>query len=279
MTTLKLDSNATTKLITMLITFTLSLCTFATTSTEQQADELFNKRDIDVKYAKQAVDIYGELAALEKDSKEMARLTLKQVKATYAMATFSGEDKNIYTNASNLAKKVVDLFSDPQDFDEEELRLQALYWYAAAIARSMSLTTLGTHGPKVEEATNEILNNDSFSDAYYHGARRVIGRVYYKVPRIFKLGSKSNKIKSRRYLQKAFEGTLKEGEEKVSVYGLNNLYYADILKYFNENDEACRILKTFSQQDPQTLLEGREAETTVEIEQAKEKLKEFKCQS
>lgn len=277
MTTFKQGSKLLAKLGTFLITLgTLNafLATPAIASTEQQADELFAKRGTDVKYAKQAEDIYRDLAEQASHNQEKARLTLKQVKAVYAVASFTGGkdgDKKTYSRASELAKTVVDLFGDPEDGNEEDLRVQALYWYAASLAKTRSLSGAS----KVETAVNEVLEDyPAYSDFYYHGVYRVMGRVYYKVPRIFKIGQK--KDKALEYLEKAFLSTLKDGE-RVSVYGLNNLFYADILKYFKRTNEACEVLKVFSRQDPATLLLGREVENSKEIEEAKEKLKDFKC--
>ena len=56
----------------------------------------------------------------------------------------------------------------------------------------------------------------------------------------------------------------------MSVFGLNNLFYADALLYDKKKDEACTILKAFEKQDPETLMPDRIPETKKEIQTAQE---------
>ena len=175
------------------------------------------------------------------------------------------------------AEIVVKMFAPPASPEQEEFKVQGLYWYGANLGKhgkTKGIFASAGNIPKLKEAMNTIINM-GYEDIYSYGAHRVLGRLADQSPGI--LGG--SKKKAQEYLAKAFENTLLEDASvEVSVHGLNNIYYAEVLVKMNNKEQACHILSNLVQQDPTALLGTRIAETIEEIAKAGELLTEFKCQ-
>ena len=261
----------------------LSFNTFADTPSADEADtgpsvekaeELYRQRGEDVEKARQAAEMYKELAAQKtttEDKAAKAQLVLKQVESMYYVAG-QLKDQDAFEENVKLADSIVQLLAEPESSEEEEEKASALFWYGASLGQAMALASNAGRRKKVITAMNDIIDM-GYEDLHSYGANRVLGRLYFKLPG-FMGGSYK---KSRKNLKNAFENTLVSDEVKVSVHGLNNLYYAELLKGVKEGEQACQVLQTFVEQDPETLMEERIPETAEEIETAKEMLKSFKC--
>ncbi len=246
---------------------------------EEMADNLYSLRGVDISHAQAAADIYEELAKETEDNLIKAKMVMKQVTALYYVA---GQEKSedLFKKAYLAADAIVQLFADPEDDEQEELKTWALYWYGASLAQTLQYSFSGKNAVKVENTMTMILEL-GYEDIYHYGAHRVLGRIRMRIPGF--LSPVGNKKKALVNMEAAFNGTLfvnDKGETlPVSVYGLNNLYYADILIHFKKRVQACEILNTFVQQDPEALMDTRIPETKSEIALAmkKRKSRKFKC--
>ena len=110
----------------------------------------------------------------------------------------------------------------------------------------------------------------------FYGPDRAMGGLRLRVPKIINK-TLSDKERALEHFQSAYEGTLREALN-ISVHGMNNNFYAETLLHFGRREEGCRILKIFSQQDPEALLPERAVATALEQRGAKKMLKR-KCRS
>jgi hypothetical protein len=248
-----------------------------TAQSVEDAEFLFEDRGEDVANAVESAQIYGELAALATDKGEKANLLYRQSEAIYyvgTQATSKDEQEKIHNNGVKAAEASIALLEGQVDnADQKHTLTEALFFWGAnkgkwGAARGV-LASLGAIGP-LKKAMNKILALNQKVEKY--GADRILGRLYAKIP---KIGYGGSKKKSLMHLKKAFENTLEGG--KVSVHGTNNIYYAEILEETDNTAKACEVLKEFSAQDPEVLLDTRIPETTKEIEEAKALIIKFKC--
>ena len=233
----------------------------------EKAEELYSQRGEDVEKARQAADMYKELAAQKTTEDKMAKaeLVLKQVESMYYVANKLSKSE-IFREGSQLADGMVQLLAEPESSEEEELKASALFWYGACLGQFMRLTKNLSYKGALEKAMYMVINDLQLEEVHEYGAHRVLGRMYAEIPFSFMGGDKP---KAREYLGKAFDNTLVSDEVAVSIHGLNNLYYADILEHFKKKEQACQILQTFIEQDSETLMEERIPETAAEMEEAK----------
>jgi hypothetical protein len=243
----------------------------------EDAEFLFEDRGEDVENAIEAAQIYGDLASLATEKGEKANLLYKQSEAIYYVGTQAAskdEQEKIFNNGVLVAEASIALLEGQVDnADEKHTLTEALFFWGAnkgkwGAARGV-LASLGAIGP-LKNAMNKILALNEKVEKY--GADRILGRLYAKIPKIGYGGSKKKALK---HLEKAFENSLEGG--KVSVHGTNNIYYAEILEETGNTAKACEVLKEFSVQDPETLLDTRIPETTKEIEEAKTLMTKFEC--
>ena len=260
----------------LLSTLTLSLNAFA--NDVDTAEELYDLREENVENAVKAGEIYGTLAGVEEDLNTKADLIYNQARAVYYVGSVT-EDKDqkleIFKRCYKIAETGMKLIGDePEDYDQEELWAKNTFYFGAGLAKwgetKGPVAAIGKW-PKLRDTMESIISK-GFADLEEYGANRILGRAYYKIPKIMGGSMK----KSLKYLSEAFEESLADDAE-VSTHGLNNLFYADVLKSTGDKEKACTILKTFIEQDPELLLDTRIPETKKEIEEAKEKIADFNC--
>ena len=160
-----------------LAVFTSPLSGWASEASETQADALYAARGEDVQNAVLAAQMYGTLAEqTQGDDLAKAELLIKQAEAHYYIAYKQGDKKKIFKKGYKIAKEAVDLFPEP-DFDQEEVKAKALYWYGANMARTLGLFSLG-NVPKVMESMDaiEVLG---YEDVYDYGPARLLGRLRF----------------------------------------------------------------------------------------------------
>ncbi len=254
----------------------LSMNSFA--NTVEIAEGLYEIRGENVKNAVAAAKVYGELAHAALEKSEKAKLFYRQSEATYYVgnkATDNGVKEKIHKTGYEYSQKVISLLEgNVDDFEEEETLALAYFFYGAnlgkwAEARGVS-SSLGRAG-ELKETMQKIIDLGQ-EEIENYGAHRVLGRAFFKLP-FFAGGSDK---KAEKFLKEAFENTLSDDGE-VSVHGLNNLYYAEVLEKRNKKARACEILNSFSKQSFETLLETRIPETKEEIEAAKKMIADFDC--
>ena len=266
------------KHLVIVVTMLFGLNLFADTT--QRAEELYGQRGENIKNSLMAAEIYHQLAKQESAQEAKAEFLIRESEASYYVGSHWDEKKYkliAYSQGLEAAETVVKMFAQPTSPEQEELKMQGLYWYGVNLGKhgkTKGMFASAGNIPKLKEAMNTIINM-GYEDIYSYGAYRVLGRLADQTPGI--LGG--SKKKAQKYLAKAFENTrLEDTSVEVSVHGLNNIYYAEVLEEMDSKEQACRILSNLVQQDPMTLLETRIAETVEEIAKAGKLLTEFKCQ-
>ncbi|MCY4642990.1 MAG: hypothetical protein OXB88_00065 [Bacteriovoracales bacterium] len=245
---------------------------------KERADELYGRRGRDVQNARRAALLYGRLAETANDDRERAQMIGKRAQALWYVGVElekekEGLGKKSFEECYAAADTVVQLFDGPESMEEEEQKALGLFWYGACLGQAKK-DLFGAS--KVKKAMNDIIDL-GYEEIQHYGAHRALGRIEYFMPWY----AGGDKTLSKEYHKKAFENTLVSDTIKVSVHGLNNLYYADILSHkdFKEIDLACHILQTFVEQDPKTLLKSRIPETIYEMEEARKKIKSLQCRA
>lgn len=251
----------------------LSLNVFA--NDVDTAIELFEIRGENVNNALEASKIYGTLAASEEDQEEKGILLNGQAEALYYVGSQAKEDSDkvpVFKKSYEIAEQAIKTLLAAEG--DEEALASAYFWHAAGLGKygeAKGIASSIGKLPELKASSRAILNMGGMEYVQEYGAHRILGRMYFKVPKL--LGG--SKKKALAFAKEAFENTLSD-DGKVSVHGLNNLYYADTLKK-NNKAEACRVLKDFSEQDSETLLDTRIPETAKEIKEAIAMMKDFKC--
>ena len=242
------------------------------------ADDLFAKRGASVANAQEAADLYGKLAAEATDKGEKAVLIVKQSAATYYVgtkATDNNDKEAVHKSGYEQAQKAIDLLKDnTDDFDQEETLAKSYFYYGANLGKYGEAKGIIASLSRVPELKRNMqsISDLGFEDVEEYGANRILGRLYFKLPGF----AGGDNDKSERLLKEALENTLSD-DGTVSIHGLNNLYLAETLKKNKKKTEACRILKNFMNQDPETLLDTRVPETKEEIKEAAKMAKDFNC--
>lgn len=241
------------------------------------AKDLYAQRGVSYEKAAQAADIYGRLADAETvDMAKKSTLLNKESQAAYYVGTQMKTDEAkipVFLRAMQAADEAIASMGDETKLDEagKEILATAYYYSGANLGKWAEAngiaSSLGRWGELQEKMKKVIALKKESVQAY--GAHRILGRAYYKLPA--PLGS--NK-KADAYLAKAFTSTLKEGT-KVSIHGLNVLFYADLLIATDRKGEAKAILTEFVAQNPETFNVDRIPETIAEQKEASEKLKDL----
>lgn len=247
-------------------------------NTVDTAEELFELRGEDTANAQKAADIYGKLADASSEKGEKANLYYKQSEAIYFVGTQTKDEdqaEKIHENGYQVADKAIKLLEGQvDDFEQEETLALGYFFYGANLGKWAEARGIGSslgRAGELKDTMRKIIDLGQ-EDIENYGANRILGRVYHKLPVI----AGGSKKKAEKILAEAFENTLSDDAD-VSVHGLNNLYFAETLEARGKEDQACKILKEFSVQDPETLLDTRIPETKLEIEEAKRLIVKFNC--
>ena len=148
------------------------------------ADETYSKRGEDAENANTAAQMYKELAAIEKDKVAKAELTIKQVRALFYFANNTGDeesgDKKVFKEGAKISDSLVLSLEDPEDSEEEHLKAEALFFYGAHLARTLSFSNLRS-ATKVVDAMNTIIEDLELEEVYHYGAHRVLSRLRFKL--------------------------------------------------------------------------------------------------
>ena len=268
-------------LIVMLSAIVLNFNLLANASDEMNesvADQLYALREESVEHALRAADIYRDLMAQTENRVTVARMAVKRSQALYYYGSqvnkkSAGDEDSVDKKVIKLGAKAADvavkLLAEPESEEEEKWKMSALFWSGT---NWLSTRTLGN--AKKGKATMEKIIKAGYEDIYHYGPHRVLGRLRFRAPSIISLG---NKKVAKVHLKTAFENTLVSDEVQVSVYGPNNIYYADSLMHSKQREQACEILQIFAEQDPETLMPNRVAETRQEMEWARSKWRSFRC--
>ena len=269
-----------------LITSTISsLAIFS--NTIEEAENLWEARGIDLKNAKRAEEIYAKLAedALHKMEKE--NFLYKQTEVIYYIARNSEKERKvineIYDRGIRIANGVIKMIGDDIRNDEEGEILASTYFFLAAHTGKRYEESSGPikalHAREIKKMMTKVIEEFGYGDVHEYGPHRVLGRTLIKLPGI--LGG--NVKKGIEELRTAFSKS-KEESTGVSVHGLNNIFLVEALRVVdleNKNDnnkaEYCSILKKFSEQDDDLILDTRIPETRKEMKYAENKKKEFNC--
>lgn len=167
---------------------------------------------------------------------------------------------------------------EPAKSEYAELLAKVYYWSASSGARKAELEGILSSISKWGELQEYMgyvrslhqrgLVNHKNIEGF--GANRVLGRAYFKIPRLFG----GDLALSESLLEEAFNKTLDENAE-VSVIGLNNVYYAETLVKNGKSALAKKILTLFVKYEthPEDLNPDRIPETTLDIQEAKEILR------
>lgn len=253
-------------------------------SAVQEADRIYSLRGADVGNAKKAAELYGQLAASITDPVSKAKRLIRQSCALYYVGNQLG-DMTVMEQSEKAAKAVVEMFKNPGSDGEEALEAMGLIYHGVSLAGQAKIFKANGQVWKASGKARKAVRvmksviDSGYEDLYQYAAHRVIGGIRLRAPAAMPIG---NKDEARDHLQTAFKETLMENapeDVRVSVHGLNNLYYASILEHFGEKGEACEILQNFLQQDPNTLMKGRVPETQLEMKAAEAKLSELKMEA
>lgn len=244
------------------------------------ADSLFAERGANVANAQRAADLYGQLAAAAADKGEKAALMVKQSAATYYVGTKAKDDDTkmeIHEDGYEQAEAAINLLKGTDDFEEEETLAKSYFYYGANLGKWGEAKGVVASLFKVDDlkAAMRAIEDLGYEDVEEYGADRILGRLYFKVPKLFG----GDKEVSEKKLRNAVQNTLSE-DGTVSVHGLNNLYLAETLFErggSSRKKEACTLLANFVKQDSETLLETRIPETKEEIAEAKTMMKKENC--
>lgn len=220
----------------------------------QTADSLFAARDLDetgMKRALEASNIYAAEANSESSLEMKSEYLIKSSESIYFFADNS-ESKDVkkeyFLKGAQLALDAAALLesnpgkpSMPKDLAQKGRLAQAYYWYGVNKGRWAEangvLNSLSAW-PTVKEYMDFIIDDLKEPQTQFYGANRILGKAYMKLP----IPWGSNK-ESLNYLSEAFEKTIGNDPDGISSYGINCLYYAEILETTGERELAKMILE------------------------------------
>ena len=220
------------------------LSSTAFSATIEEANQLFSDRSLDaagVAKAKDAAEMYGVLASEATDNVIKGKLLTAQSKAVYFVGTHtSGDDAKaaIHNNGKNIAKTAMSLLAG-----NNELVAAATYQFGANLGKwgeAKGVTTSLGQWPTLKENMRNIIKKLKQPQTEFYGANRILGRAYFKIPKL--LGG--SKKKSKKYLEQAVNKTLLEGTN-ISVYPTNNTYLAETWMKVKYKTKAKQLLTEF----------------------------------
>ena len=265
-------------LLTILFVFSCSPI-FAVDDSVVQAEKLFSERDFSVQgiaNAKAAAEMLGRLAANTKGS-EQYELRIGQAKALYFVGSASqSKDEKIATfqlgiDVSKLVMKdfLPDLTDENLEAEAKKVLAKntpaeisqlahALYYAGINLGSWAEGNGVMQSLKKWPELRNNMLVIQLLGqkEIALHGSSRVLGRAYYKLPKI----AGGDMEKAGKYLSEAFTSTT--NPKGVSVSGNNNIFWAEYLKEVDKVNDAKQVLKNFidsnlNDLDPETLPENK----------------------
>lgn len=258
------------KVVLMTALLTVMTLTNVMAQSVREAEELYSRRGEDVSFAAQAAEKYSALAESESDNVKKAELLVGASKSLYYVGTHTDSNldkKKNHQEGLNIAVEARDLVADKADEAQKKAYALSLYWYGANLgkwAEANGVSSSLGKWPSLKSSMNTI-RALGYKELEDYGSSRILGRAYYKLP--WPLGSKK---KAYSYLKEAVENT-KNGHS-VSVVGLNNLFFADVLVSVGKKDEAKKLLEDFVAADAATLNPARVPENKEEQEEAKQML-------
>lgn len=240
---------------------------FAIQDSATEANRLYSERDYSaqgISKAKAAAEMYSRLATTAGKGLEQNEYKISEARALYfaGSASKTKEEKiAIFQLGINAAKAVSSDFI-PELTDKnlesvaktvlesrkpEEVAQLALALYYGGINLGSWAEANG-----VMESLNKwpVLRNQMLvvqllnqKETALFGSNRVLGRAYYKLPKI----GGGDMTKAGAYLGEAFEKTL--NAKGVSLNGNNNIFWAEYLNEVDKVEEAKKVLRNFIDAD------------------------------
>ncbi len=230
----------------------LLVSTSAFSASVDEAAQLYADRDRDaagIAKAQSAADMYGQLASEAADKTVKGTYLTAQSKAIYFVGSQNKDDDakaSIHNKGKNIAKTAMGLLAG-----NNALLAEATYQFGANLGKwgeAKGVTTSIGQWPTLKENMNNIIKKLKQPQVESYGAHRILGRAYYKIPKL--LGG--SKKKSHKYLKLAVaktELTATKTSDKnrivISSYAINNVYLAETLIKLKKKTEAKNLLTKF----------------------------------
>lgn len=224
------------KKIILIALFTLSFQ--ALSATKLEANELYDQRGEDRNFAKQAADMFNQLATQESDKLTKAQMKVSESRALYfygRTAATKNEKKDIYVMGYSAATEAINLLTGT-NFNTD--LAYAHYYYAANLGKwgeaNGALASLGKW-PELKAQLDIIdsLGEEAKAIESY-GSMRTRGRALHKLP----FGNKKEALK---YLKFSFDNSIADDFD-MSASTTTTLYYLDILVKTNaDEDTFCDV--------------------------------------
>jgi len=262
-----------------------------------KAKEAFAKRDYTnagIHSAQQAADLYAEAAKLSTGAAQ-ANYLIQEAGAIYFVGEASTNNdvkiekhlkgiqltdqalKNLgIDNVPGITDAQIAQLKSAKSKDELSLIAEGLYYRGTNLGQwgqANGVVQSLSKWPELRR-TMETIQALGLVATHDFGAFRVLGRGYFKIPRL--LGGDMGKATF--YLKTAFEKTkakINNVTQEFSRNGYNNNYYAEVLKENNEAAKGKELLQKFIAADPKAIDSENEVELKHAQEQAKELLKSF----
>ncbi|MBF0363064.1 MAG: hypothetical protein HQK49_18735 [Oligoflexia bacterium] len=214
----------------------LSLSVKALDFTKEDADKVFNQRDVGVeglKIALKAADMYVQIANAESDTLNKAEGFIGQASALYFVGDNSvdnSEKIKYHLQAKEVALKAAALLEkkpgEALNESYSEPLARAYFWFGAALGKwgeANGIINSLFQVPSLKKYMQYIYDLGE-EQVIEYGAPRILGRLLYKLPGIFGGDTK----KSLEYLEKANNSSLCDAGD-ISRHSTNVVYYADTL--------------------------------------------------
>jgi hypothetical protein len=269
----------------MLALFGLGLEANVFAGDKETAESLFKARDLDtvgVKKALDAANLFYKAGQSESDMDQKVLCLTKSAEALYFYADNNSDNKikiKYFLQAANYAMEAAKpLEAKPGKVKvagKEAALATAYYWFGASKARwaeANGVLNSLTEWPTVKEYMNYIIKDLKQASLISYGANRILGKAYMKLP--WPMGSKDW---SYDYLKEAFDNTSANDPDGISNYGINVLFYAEILVEKGDKDLAREILNILISKESnlEAYNADRIPESKKEIREAKDLLKKI----
>jgi tetratricopeptide (TPR) repeat protein len=201
----------------------------------EQRNAIFNAAELlaDSDNVNEAISLYQNEFDTNADSSKKQEALWKLLRAYYFKGNFTTKDnsdkKQIFSKGIEIGEKYLDEFPKSAEI---HCWLGILWGYWGEVHSTLTAARKGVPGRVKYYAEKTIALDDTCLDG---GGYRMLGRLYFKVPRIPLLMNWPSKKKSLEYLEKAYE----IAPENM----LNKLYLAEVL-FANNKDERARKLLT-----------------------------------
>ncbi len=190
------------------------------------AELLANSANID-----EAISRYQKEFDASTDSSKKQEILWKLLRAYYFKGNFTTKDNNdkkqIFSKGIEIGEKYLNEFPESAEI---HCWLGILWGYWGEVHSALTAARKGVPGKVKYYAERTIALDDTCLDG---GGYRMLGRLYYKVPKIPLLMNWPSKKKALKYLEKAYE----IAPENL----LNQLYLAEVL-FANKEEKRARDL-------------------------------------